>query len=132
MYFCLLMAAVANPSYFNAFHLVLLMTVFHKTWQLLTCLFLLEIYHLHLPTIYTDTHTSLDPSLKAQKMPQTHSYTLFCIYSSVPAIKTPADSSQHSHLTCFVSFHHPSDFCLTIINVFPILFVVDVKFTVSS
>lgn len=56
VYFCLLMAAVANPSYFNAFHLVLLMTVFHKTWQLLTCLFLLEIYPLHLPSIYTHTY----------------------------------------------------------------------------
>jgi len=91
------------------------------------------------PPFYLHRHTYfLRPLNEVTKMPQTHSYTFFYFYSSVPAIKTrlqalqtPVDCS-HPHLTCFMSFHHLSDFWLAIINVFLIVFFVDVQFTVSS
>lgn len=63
VYFSLLMTSVANHSLFNAFHLVLLMSAFHKTWQLFRRLFLDGIYHSHIlsyPTLFPTSSTAFE------------------------------------------------------------------------
>lgn len=132
VYFCLLMAAVANPSHFNAFHLVLLMTAFHKTWQLLTCLFLLEIYHLRLPSIYTHTYFLRPRNEGSKNATNSLLHTLVFLFSSLFLLPNQdykhfrhLQTEQHSHLTSSMSFHHLSDFYHSKINMSPILFAVD-------
>lgn len=61
--FSLLIASVANHNLFNAFHLVLLMSAFHKTWQLFRRLFLDGIYHSHIlsyPTLFPTSSTAFE------------------------------------------------------------------------